>query len=87
MYGSADEYKLSNDVTPAFQLIELKLDPALGEYSGKTVIDINLNKPSDSIQLYSKGLLIGLAILANEETKETLSVVGVNEYDIASLSS
>jgi len=71
---------------PSSQVIELNLDPILGNYSGITTIDINIIKPSKTIKLYSKDLSITSVVITNGNNKEKLAVIGTNKYDITSLS-
>jgi alanyl aminopeptidase len=85
MSVTAEEFKLSDDIVPSFQFIELTLDPSLGKFSGTTTIDLNITKQSDTIKLYSKNLLITSATVSDENSKKKLAVVGTNEYDITSL--
>jgi len=82
----AEEFKLSDDIVPTYQIIELKLDPESGKYSGATTIDINITKPSAEIKLYSKNLLINSVLIENKSNKKSLVVAGSNEYDITSFS-
>lgn len=87
--ASVEEFKLSDDIVPSFQVIELKLDPKLAQYSGNTTIEINITKPSKIIKLYSKGLLINSVTLERESSQHSpikLAVVGTNVYDITSFS-
>jgi len=84
--GITKQFKLSNDVMPSSQVIELNLDPILGNYSGITTIDINIIKPSKTIKLYSKDLSITSVVITNGNNKEKLAVIGTNKYDITSLS-
>ncbi|WP_170246417.1 M1 family metallopeptidase [Colwellia hornerae] len=85
---STENFKLSNDIVPLSQIVELKLNPELDGYSGTTTIEINITKATQNIKLYSKNLLISSAIIKNKNNKNktTLLTVGsTSQYDIISL--
>ncbi|MFT6835706.1 MAG: aminopeptidase N [Francisellaceae bacterium] len=71
MSVTAEEFKLSDDIVPSFQFIELTLDPSLDRFSGTTTIDLNITKQSDTIKLYSKNLLITSATVSDENSKKS----------------
>lgn len=85
MFVTAEEFKLSDNIVPSFQLIELTLASSLGKFSDTTTIDLNITKQSDTIKLYSKNLLITSATVSDENSKWELAVVGTNQYYITSL--
>ena len=85
MLGIAEEFKLSNDIIPSSQVIELNLDPNLGNYSGTTTIDINIVKPTSIVKIYSKNLSITTVVIANGNNNKKLAVIGTNKYNITSL--
>lgn len=89
MSAPTEEFKLSDDIVPSFQLIELTLDPELAQYSGTTTIEINITKATKVIKLYSKGLLISSVMVESKSRLHSpmkLAVVGTNEFDITSFS-
>jgi hypothetical protein len=69
MFVTAEEFKLSDNIVPSFQLIELTLASSLGKFSDTTTIDLNITKQSDTIKLYSKNLLITSATVSDENSK------------------
>jgi hypothetical protein len=69
MSVTAEEFKLSDNIVPSFQLIELTLASSLGKFSDTTTIDLNITKQSDTIKLYSKNLLITSATVSDENSK------------------
>lgn len=81
----ASEFKLSDDIQPRLQQIQLKLDPAGSTFTGTTTIFLNISKPSDTIKLYAKDLSIQSSALISDRQTEPLSLAGINTYDIASL--
>jgi alanyl aminopeptidase len=82
---AAEEFKLSGDVIPLSQIIELKLDPELGTYSGITTIEIKVEKPTGNIKLYAKNLLINSVMIGDKDNKKSWVVAQTNKYDITSL--
>jgi alanyl aminopeptidase len=74
-------YRLSDNVTPIFQQIELKIDPDSPTFSGETTITINVNNATDIIEFYQLELTILKAELI--DGKQTLPlVVTSHDYDI-----
>ena len=79
------EYRLPAKVAPTSQEIFLTLDPDKTTFSGRTVIHLDVKKPSESIGFYQQGLNIKQASLKNEDESIALTVED-GDYDISKAS-
>ncbi|MDH3988781.1 MAG: M1 family peptidase, partial [Gammaproteobacteria bacterium] len=79
------DYRLPAGITPTSQAIELRLDPSTSDYSGKTTIQLTIDKPVQKIGLHQLGLdLARIALTSADEKRALHSIVG--EWDINWLS-
>ena len=79
------DYRLPAGITPTSQAIELRLDPSTSDYSGKTTIQLTIDKPVQKIGLHQLGLeLTRIALTSADEKRALHSIVG--EWDINWLS-
>jgi alanyl aminopeptidase len=63
--GAAAE-GLGADVAPASQTVELTVDPARDEYTGTTVVELDVKRPAASFRFHAKGPRIGALRLARD---------------------
>ena len=85
---AADEsvdYRLPPEIQPTAQAIELKLDPSKPDYSGKTLLQINIESDVDRIGIYQIGLDMPIIKLRSGAQQRTLQATE-GEYDINWLS-
>ncbi len=55
----ADFKRLDDNASPTFQSINLKLDPALAEYSGSVSIQFDIKKATNTFSFNAEGLTLG----------------------------
>ena len=79
------DYRLSKEVTPNLQRIELDLDPDKPNYSGTTLIDLSVHSDVESIGLYWLELDIQSIKLKSATGERTLTAKSV-DYDMHRLS-
>ncbi len=85
---AADEsvdYRLPPEIRPIAQSIDLTLDPGIPDYSGSTVLQIEVDSDVDRIGIYQIGLDMRAITLRSDSDERTL-VATVGEYDINWLS-
>jgi aminopeptidase N len=85
---AADEpvdYRLPPEIRPIAQSIDLTLDPSIPDYSGSTVLQIEIDSDVDRIGIYQVGLDMP-AITLRSGSDERMLVATVGEYDINWLS-
>ncbi|WP_438864161.1 M1 family metallopeptidase [Neptunicella sp.] len=75
------EYRLPVNIKPEFQQVSLKVDPDQLDYSGNTVIDINVTSPTDKIGFYQIDLSIDKIELVQGDKHTPLSVTQ-GDYNI-----
>ncbi|NCP66405.1 MAG: M1 family metallopeptidase [Paraglaciecola sp.] len=76
-----EHYRISDDVTPTFQQITLRIDPDQPTFNGETTFDITVNKSTDTVEFYQIGLTISVAELIDGEQRIPLTVTA-RGYDI-----
>ena len=54
--GAADAFRLGDAVRPSFQAVELRLDADADEYSGSTVIEIDVRQATRQIRLHAEAM-------------------------------
>ncbi len=54
----AVEFRLGSAVTPTFQLVDLKIDPAQESYGGLTRVTLRVNEPTETIRLHAEEIEI-----------------------------
>jgi alanyl aminopeptidase len=79
------DYRLPPEIQPLAQSIELKLDPGVADYSGKTVFNLSIKQDVDRIGIYQIGLEMSAITLRGAKQQRTLGVTA-GEYDINWLS-
>lgn len=80
------DYRLSKNIQPTSQYIELDLDPAKQGYTGETTIDINVKKQADSIGLYWLNVnVVSIELVSSSKIKRELKAKQ-GKYDIHWLS-
>ncbi|MDQ5977680.1 MAG: hypothetical protein QG602_652, partial [Verrucomicrobiota bacterium] len=62
-----DPLRLSRDVVPVAQSVELTLDPARDDYSGRVLVDLLANEPFKSFRLHAEGPVISQATLTGSD--------------------
>ncbi|MEI6107400.1 MAG: hypothetical protein WCR49_10350, partial [Opitutae bacterium] len=50
--GSTDAFRLTREVEPLAQSVELTLDPAKDDYTGRVIIDLLAHEPFTSLRLH-----------------------------------
>lgn len=60
---SVDPLRLTREVVPVAQSVELTLDPAKDDYTGRTIIDVLANAPFTSFRLHAQGPAFSTATL------------------------
>ena len=86
--GAAEEpvdYRLPPGIQPVAQAIELRLDPGVPDYSGKTVLKLNIEQDVQRIGIYQIGLDMSAITLRGMSQQRTLGATP-GEYDINWLS-
>ncbi len=61
--AAGDDFRLSHQVVPTAQSIDLRLDPSLDDYRGSTSIQLEVKEPTDSFMLHSEETTITKANL------------------------
>ena len=85
-YAADDaDYRLPEGIAPVSQRIELTLDPARADYSGRTTIELSVTKDSERIGLHQIGLAMSDITLSGGGRNRSLSVEP-GEWDIHWLS-
>ncbi|WP_164975988.1 M1 family metallopeptidase [Oleiharenicola lentus] len=64
---SVDPLRLTREVVPVAQSVELTLDPAKDDYAGRVLVDLHANQPFKSFRLHAQDLVLGTATLANND--------------------
>jgi len=85
---AADEpvdYRLPPEIQPTAQTIDLRLDPGTPDYSGSTVLQLEIDSDVDRIGIYQRGLNMPVIKLRSGSDERTLEAT-VGEYDINWLS-
>jgi alanyl aminopeptidase len=82
---AANEFKLSDEISPSHQFIKLTLDPSTESFTGTTRLQLNITKPTNTIKLHIKDLSIQSITLKGADGSYKLSLADINSYDIASL--
>ena len=85
---AADErvdYRLPPEIRPIAQSIDLTLDPSISDYSGSTVLQIEIDSDVDRIGIHQVGLDMRAITLRSGSDERTLEAA-VGEYDINWLS-
>jgi alanyl aminopeptidase len=77
--GSADAFRLTREVEPLAQSIELTLDPAKDDYTGRVIIDLLANEPFTSFRLHAQGPAITTATLTSADGQVTPLAAAVTE--------
>ena len=62
---TVDHLRLTHDVVPVAQSVELTLDPAKEDYSGRTIIDVLAQAPFTSFRLHALGPVVATATLTD----------------------
>jgi len=75
------DYRLPPGIHPTGQSIELRLDPALPEYSGSTTIDITVEQASERIGIYQVAMQMPRITLAGQGVERTLTPTA-GEWDM-----
>ena len=79
------DYRLPPEIRPVSQSIELRLDPSIPDYSGSTVLQIEVDNDVDRIGIYQLGLdMHAIKLRAGSDERALQATVG--EYDINWLS-
>ena len=85
---AADEsvdYRLPPEIRPIAQSIDLTLDPSIPDYSGSTVLQIEIDSDVDRIGIYQVGLdMRAITLRAGSDERALKATIG--EYDINWLS-
>jgi len=79
------DYRLPPEIQPIAQSIDLMLDPGKPDYSGDTVLQLNVLSDVERIGIYQLGLEMS-AIKLRSKTGERTLVAEIGEYDINWLS-
>lgn len=79
------DYRLPPEIQPLAQAIELRLDPATTDYSGKTVLQINVLEDVERLGIYQLRLDMNSITLRSGADVRTLDAT-IGEYDINWLS-
>ncbi len=77
--GAAATVRLGEDVAPTAQSVELKLDPAKDDYSGRVAIDLEVKRPTLTIRFHVRGeklTSVALTDAAGKAVPVTQSVEG-----------
>jgi len=79
------DYRLPSGVVPTSQSIELTLDPAQADFSGRTTIHLTVEQTTDKIGIYQLGLEMNSIVLSSGEERRSL-LAREGEWDINWLS-
>ena len=82
-----DPLRLTTDVVPVAQSVELTLDPTKDDYPGSTIIDLLANAPFTSFRLHAEGPAFTTATLtsADGEVTPLTAVVTDAEHNLVTL--
>lgn len=75
------EYRLPSGIQPTFQKIHLNIDSDTPEYSGVTIIDIEITKPTQRVGFYQLDLQVDSAELVQNQRITPLAIEK-GDYDI-----
>ena len=75
------EYRLPSGIQPTFQKIHLNIDPDTPEYSGVTIIDIDITKPTQRVGFYQLDLQVDSAELVQNQRITPLAIEK-GDYDV-----
>jgi len=78
-----DPLRLTREVEPVAQSVELTLDPAKDDYSGRTVIDLLANQPFTSFRLHAEGPEFQTAQLTSADGEVTTLTAVVTDAKYA----
>ena len=70
---TTETYRLPHSIQPAFQAVELRIDPAQPDYSGTTTIDLSVAEATDRIGIYQLGLSLDKISLSSDAGTRTLT--------------
>jgi len=71
---AADPLRLTHDVVPTAQSVELKLDPSREDFTGRTTISLHANRAFTSFRLHANGPAFTTAeLVAADDTRTTLT--------------
>ncbi|MGI9200236.1 MAG: M1 family metallopeptidase [Woeseiaceae bacterium] len=79
------DYRLPPEIQPSAQSIHLTLDPAKEDFSGSTVLQLDIAEDVDRIGIYQTGIEMSGITLRSGDSERTLSAE-VGDYDINWLS-
>ena len=74
-----DPLRLTHDVVPVAQSVELTLDPAKDDYSGRTFIDLFAQVPFTSFRLHALGPAFTTATLTSSDGEVTALTAAVTD--------
>lgn len=83
----ADPLRLTHEVVPVAQSVQLTLDPAKEDFSGRTLIDLLANKPFTSFRLHAGGPAFTTVTLtsADGEVTPLTAVISDAQHDLMTL--
>ena len=79
--AAADPLRLTHDVTPVAQSVELTLDPAKDDYTGHTIIDLLASQPFTSFRLHADGPAFTTATLTSGDGESTTLTAAVTDAE------
>lgn len=77
--GEIDPLRLTQDVVPVAQGVELTLDPAKDDYTGRVLVDLLASKPFTSFRLHAEGPAITTATLTSGDGEVTVLTAAVTD--------
>ena len=80
---TVDHLRLTHDVVPVAQSVELTLDPAKEDYSGRTIIDLFAQAPFTSFRLHALGPVVATATLTDPAGHATALAATVKQPEPA----
>lgn len=74
-----DPLRLTREVVPVAQSVELTLDPAKDDYSGRTVVDLFASQPFTSFRLHAEGPTLASATLVSGDGESTTLAIELSD--------
>lgn len=76
-----DPLRLTHEVVPVAQSVELTLDPAKDDYTGRTIIDLLASQPFTSFRLHAEGPAFTTATLTSGDGEVTTLTAAVTDAE------
>jgi alanyl aminopeptidase len=83
--GAADAYRLGDAVRPSFQSVQLRLDADADDYSGSTVIEVDVRQATREIRLHAEEMQLQQVTLTSKAGAAIPVTHAVGEHAILTL--